>query len=82
MGVPTSEVDYTIAATRRENTKIHKNMWWHWKKKKFFYRVTNKVERLGLMQKNGRQRTGNFNTEKVNITHTSRNKKVNFSVCR
>jgi len=33
MGVPTSEVGYTIATTRRETTKVHKNMWWHWKKK-------------------------------------------------
>ena len=30
MGVPTSEVSYTIATTRRETTKVHKNMWWHW----------------------------------------------------
>ena len=30
MGVPTSEVDYTIATTRRATTKVHKNMWWHW----------------------------------------------------
>ena len=30
MGVPTSEVGYTIATTRRETTKVHKNMWWHW----------------------------------------------------
>ena len=34
MGVPTSEVGYTIATTRRETTKVHKNMWWHWKEKK------------------------------------------------
>ena len=30
MGVPTSEVGYTIATTRRETTKVHKNMWWQW----------------------------------------------------
>ena len=30
MGVSTSEVGYTIATTRRETTKVHKNMWWHW----------------------------------------------------
>ena len=30
MGVPTSEVGYTIATSRRETTKVHKNMWWHW----------------------------------------------------
>jgi len=30
MGVPTSEVGYTIATTRREIMKVHKNMWWHW----------------------------------------------------
>ena len=33
MGVPTSEVGYTIATTRRETTKVHKNMWRHWTKK-------------------------------------------------
>ena len=33
MGVPNSEADYTIATTRRETTKVHKNMWWHWEKK-------------------------------------------------
>ena len=30
MGVPTSEVGYTIVTTRRETTKVHKNMWWLW----------------------------------------------------
>jgi len=35
MGVPASEVGYTIATTRRETTKVHKNMWWHWGKKNF-----------------------------------------------
>ena len=34
MGVPTSEVGYTIATTRRETTEVHKNMWWHWEKEK------------------------------------------------
>jgi len=34
MGVPTSEVGYTIATTRRETKKVHKNMWWHWGRKK------------------------------------------------
>ena len=34
MGVQTSEVGYTIATTRRETTKVHKNMWWHWGGKK------------------------------------------------
>ena len=29
MGVPTSEVGYTIVTTRRETTKVHNNMWWH-----------------------------------------------------
>jgi len=33
MGVPTSEVGYTIATTRKETTKVHKNMWWLWGKK-------------------------------------------------
>jgi len=30
MGVPTSEVGYTIATSRRETTKVHTNMWWQW----------------------------------------------------
>ena len=30
MDVPTSEVGYTIATTRRETTKVRKNMWRHW----------------------------------------------------
>jgi hypothetical protein len=34
MGVPTSEVGYAIATNRRETTKVHKNMWWHWGKKR------------------------------------------------
>jgi len=34
MGVPTSEVGYTIATTTRERHKVHKNRWWHWGEKK------------------------------------------------
>jgi hypothetical protein len=34
MGVPTSEVGYTSATTRRETTKYIRDMWWHWIKKK------------------------------------------------
>jgi hypothetical protein len=30
MGFPASEVGYTIATSRSETAKIHKNMWWHW----------------------------------------------------
>jgi hypothetical protein len=37
MGVPTSEVGYTIAKTRRETTQVHKNMWWLWRKKNPFH---------------------------------------------
>jgi hypothetical protein len=39
MGVPTSEVGYTIVTTWRETTKVHKNMWWHWKniQKDYFF---------------------------------------------
>jgi hypothetical protein len=33
MGVPTSEVGYIFATARREDHEVHKNMWWHWKKK-------------------------------------------------
>jgi hypothetical protein len=31
MGIPTSEVGYTSATTRRETTKSMTDMWWHWK---------------------------------------------------
>jgi hypothetical protein len=34
MGVPTSEVGYTAAMPRREDHEVHKDMWWHWTKKK------------------------------------------------
>jgi hypothetical protein len=34
MGVPTSKVGYTPAMPRREDHEVHKNMWWHWIKKK------------------------------------------------
>ena len=31
MGVPTSEVGYTAAMSRREDHEVHKDMWWgHW----------------------------------------------------
>jgi len=30
MGVPTSEVGYTSAMPRREDHKVHKDMWVHW----------------------------------------------------
>jgi hypothetical protein len=33
MGIPTSEVGYTSATTRRETTKSIRDMWWHWIKK-------------------------------------------------
>jgi len=44
MGVPDSEVGYTIATTRREDHEVH-NRWWHWrgekkKKKSLFCSVT------------------------------------------
>jgi len=32
--VPTSEVGYTPAMPRREDHQVHKDMWWHWTKKK------------------------------------------------
>jgi len=34
MGVPTSEVVYTPAMPRKEDHEVHKDMWWHWAKKK------------------------------------------------
>ena len=35
MGVPTSEVGYIAAMPRREEHEVHKDMWWHWTKKKY-----------------------------------------------
>jgi len=37
MGVPTSEVGYTPAKSRREDNEVHKDMWWYWTKKKKEY---------------------------------------------
>jgi len=34
MGVPTSEVGYNAAMPSREDREVHKDMWWHWTKKK------------------------------------------------
>ena len=57
MGVPTSEVGYTIATTRRETTKVHKNMWWHWKKKRRYCVATdiikNTTEELKRLSQSG-----------------------------
>jgi hypothetical protein len=36
MGVPTSEVGYTSATTRRETTKSIRDMWGHWIKKNIY----------------------------------------------
>ena len=30
MGVPTSEVGYSAAMSRREDHEVHKDMWWYW----------------------------------------------------
>ena len=37
MGVPTSEFGYTAAMPRREDHEVHKDMWWHWTKKKILF---------------------------------------------
>jgi len=34
MDVPDSEVGYTPAISRREDHEVHKDMGWHWTKKK------------------------------------------------
>jgi len=46
MGVPTSEVGYTLAMPRREDHEVHKDMWWHWTKKKIKIRHLNEHETL------------------------------------
>jgi hypothetical protein len=45
-GVPNSEAGYTAAMPRREDHEVHKDMWWHWTKKKhwnamFIYFILN-----------------------------------------
>jgi hypothetical protein len=47
MGVPTSEVGYTTAMLRREDHEVHKDMWWHWIKKK--YLLLDGYEKPGLV---------------------------------
>jgi hypothetical protein len=48
MGVPTSEVGYTSATTRRETTKSMTGMWWYWIKKHFEINMAAvKLELLG-----------------------------------
>jgi hypothetical protein len=42
MGVPASEIGYTAATTGRGDHEVHKDMWWHWKKKKEKKRISNK----------------------------------------
>ena len=43
MGVPTSEVGYTAAMPRREDHEVHKDMWWHWEKKKDFVKHDDEI---------------------------------------
>ena len=50
MGIPVSEIGYTIATTRKETTKVHKNRWWQWgkkeRKKKKFGKQTGRKKRV------------------------------------
>ena len=46
MGVPASEVGYTIATTRRETTKVHKKVWWHWGKKKTLHQTNDQGDEI------------------------------------
>jgi hypothetical protein len=57
MGIPTSEVGYTSAITRRETTKSMMDMWWHWIKKNFLVQDTENLVTLEVMLF-----TVNFNT--------------------
>jgi hypothetical protein len=43
MGIPTSEVGYTSATTRRETMKSMTDMWWHWKTTSNIIRVINQI---------------------------------------
>jgi len=48
MGVPASEVGYTPAMPRREDHEVHKDMWWHWGKKKSIWKGLKYLEVLAL----------------------------------
>jgi len=43
MGVPTSEVGYISAMPRREDQKVHKDMWGHWGGKKYIHIIVQNV---------------------------------------
>jgi len=57
MGIPTSEVGYTPAMPRREDHKVHKDMWWHWThthtKKTFILSQHRMVPRYGKYKISG-----------------------------
>jgi len=41
MGVPSSEVGWSAAMPRTEVHEVHKDMWWHWTKKKYLTETWN-----------------------------------------
>jgi hypothetical protein len=49
MGVPTSEVDNTTAMPRREDHKVHKDMWWGGGGGHFYERVLRSKVRVGIL---------------------------------
>ena len=49
MGIPTSEVGYTPAMSRREDHEVHKDVWWHWEKNNTLHKFVT-PEQDGLCQ--------------------------------
>jgi len=56
MGVPTSEVGYTPAMSRREDHEVHKDMWWHWIKKNIQYKKSITMINLQKAEQTGSSR--------------------------
>jgi hypothetical protein len=67
MGIPTSEVGYNSATTRREITKSIRDMWWHWVKKNI------RQASLEVMPYMKSEICGNLVTNKEKITLTGMN---------
>jgi len=50
MGVQTSEVGYTTAMRRREDHEVHKDMRWHWTKKKIGLTNTSESNKIEILK--------------------------------
>jgi len=54
MGAPTSEVSYTPAMPRREDHKVHKDMWWHGGVTLTGYPLNKQCENITLLRVQGK----------------------------